>query len=97
MSNGVSHGATVLMGHHLVVFAHGPEDSEHWVIDLQNNKIQRESGYYYFGRKENYTLTKYGENQIIKFGGEQDKRATNELVWITIDSFDRSLKNSLKV
>jgi len=85
------------MGHHLVVFAHGPEDNELWVIDLRDNSVQTSWGFSFGAVDDNYSLTKYGDNQIIKFGGEENRKATNELVLLTIDSFDRNLKNSLKV
>ena len=91
-------GETVLLGHHLFVFAHGLQlgsyrKTKHWVIDLQNNRVEIPWEWWnYFGAaKQNYSLTKYGENKIVKFGGEMTGKVTNELVLITVDSFERKL------
>ncbi len=86
-----SYGATVLMGHHLFVFAHGPKDSKRRVINLKDNSVQTCWGFSFGDINDNYSLTTYGENKIIKFGGEADKKATNELVLITISSFNRNI------
>jgi len=79
------------MGHHLVVFAHGPEDSKRWVINLRDNSVQTPWGFSFGAADDKYSLTQFGKNQIIKFGGEEDRKATNELVLMTIDSFDRKI------
>ncbi len=91
-------GDTILLGHHLFVFARAlvigtSRKTKHWVIDLQNNKIETPWDWTdYFGNaKDNYTLNKYGENQIIKFGGEMPGKISNELVIMTVNSFDRKI------
>ena len=71
----------------------GPENSEPPVllaIDLRDNSVQ-EVPLGGFAYREDYTFTKYKENQIIVFGGEQGYQKLRDLSRITITSFRRML------
>jgi len=59
-------------------------------VDLQDSSVQEVhiSGGYsvYF---ENYSFTKYKDNQIIQFGGRRFGQIYDTLILITIESFER--------
>jgi len=82
------------MGPFLVVLAHSERGypTKLWVVDLLDNSFQEDKGvrWQFDGLDTlNYSLNKYGENQIIKFGGGRHAKSTNRIVWMTIDSFKR--------
>jgi len=59
-------------------------------IDLQYSRVQEaEIGEDLFCYHDEYTLTKYGENQMIKFGGSYHNNITGTMVRIMIKSFQR--------
>ncbi len=98
-STGVTYGATALLGHHLVILAQGLRDfwshplpARLYVIDLRDQSVQEDTSFQtVFEGYENYSFTAYGDNQIILFGGERSEVATNRMVWMTIQSFNRKL------
>ena len=61
-------------------------------VDLRDNSVQEfetpENLAYSF---ENYSFTKYKNNQIIKFGGSRCRNVLDRLFLITIESFQRIL------
>ncbi len=97
MSKGVTQGATALLGHHLVILVQGsrwfwsdPCPAKLYVIDLRDNSVQEDTSFQsVFQGYENYSFTPNGENQIIMFGGERREVATNHMIWMTIQSFNR--------
>jgi len=58
-------------------------------VDLRDNSIQEaelpESMFYYH---EDYIFTRWGDNKIVKFGGEKNDRRLGTLVVVTITSFE---------
>ncbi len=97
-----AHGSTTLIGHHLAVFASDTNErwpeTRFWMVNLQDTTVQEwteeDNPWRYFTwAKEKYSLNSYGENQMIKFGGDGGNRNFSdqaaELVWMTIDSFNR--------
>ena len=82
--------ATILMGNHLVLFANNEYSATLWVVDLRDISIYHKC-LSRFGEYEGYSLNNYGEDQIIKFGGQSYGTSTNCFLWITIDSFKRKL------
>ena len=57
-------------------------------VDLRDNSVKEHDmdDFYYH---EEYSFTKYKNNQIIKFGGIKDGVVLNDILWITIRSFRR--------
>ena len=106
---GFVYGSSVLMGHHLILIAHhhscipkeqytqhsnNGQPAAFLVVDLRDNRIQevpfKRS---LFDYHKDYSLIKYNENQILKFGGSSEERGyysgKNNMVMITIKSFER--------
>jgi len=61
-------------------------------VDLRDNSVQEAKVPGKLWEHETgYTLTKYADNQIIKFGGEGSSWCFGEVVQITIESFEHIL------
>jgi len=92
MNTEVTQGLTALLGHHLVILAQGSR-AKLYVVDLRDNSVQEENNSFQsvFQEYENNSFTTYGNNQIIMFGGEKNKVATQRMIWITVESFNRKI------
>jgi len=98
----VHHSASVIMGHYLVVLIHEQHNVDDFifsrkyepttvlVVDLRENRVQtaKIKGDRINVENKSYTLTKYGENQLIRYGGQSVDKSTS-LTRITITSFER--------
>ncbi len=91
---------TVLMDHYLIAVVHeskskeDPESLDKKVfllaVDLRDNSIQEaQVPDSMFNNEVGYTLTKYKDNQIIKFGGVRCGRPHGDVIQMTIKSFKR--------
>ncbi len=107
LENDAKYSPTVLMGHYLIVVSHRGKSEEYesdddyeniddsvslFAVDLRDNSIQEtQVPKDMFYHQQDYTLTKYKDNQIIKFGGEKENQVSGTVVQIIIESFKRKL------
>ena len=61
------------------------------VVNLRDTTYQEEVLEKSFLVTKGFSFIKYGENQIIMFGGEIYEKVTNQMILITIESFNRKI------
>jgi len=103
LDQGVASSSALLMGHHMVMMVHDctPFDSSRvsdgesfepatiLAVNLHDNSVQGHKMHDFYYHEE-YSLVKYKDNQIIKFGGKKNKKVLKDILWITIKSFNRN-------
>ncbi len=70
-----------------------------FAVDLRDNSVQQTqvSSSIFHEELVDYTLTKYKDNQIIKFGGEIYGGPSGNVARITIESFERIFISSFHI
>ena len=100
---GIGLSQALRIDHHLIIFVH--EDSSNinksipqpnkkrtalLAVDLRDYSVQEAEIGNRFDFHVDYSICKYKDNQIIKFGGRlNDKTSFQKIDWIKIESFNR--------
>ena len=100
---GVRNSCAVRMNDYLVALVHHCELDQNanskspykevttlFAVDLRDDSVQQvKIDDDRFVNHGNYTLHKYQDDQIIKFGGQVNTKKIDKIDWITIESFQR--------
>ena len=82
------------MGHYLIMMIEARYSGSKprlCVVNLRDTTYQEEVLEKPFLVTKGFSFNKYGDNQIIMFGGEIYEKITNQMILITIESFSRKI------